>query len=191
MSSLEKYFTEAEIKKFNEYKRFVMMTSLQGQKKFYNSLTPAEHKRFMDFMDMDNASPAPASYQMNFDQQQQQQHLPPPMQPNRIMKPPLVHHSAPSESSSMLYQSFQYDAPRYFKEESPETSQLKFSSNYGRLIPPPRPVSPSPLPPHAFGYDTAYAANKKKSKQKYTTEFYGFSQSRSRSPSPHYSSSKR
>lgn len=186
INTLEKYFSDAEIKKFNEYKRFVMMTSLQGQKKFYNGLAPVEHKRFMDFMELDNSGSA-APYQTIV---QQQQHLStPPIQPIRVMKPPLVHHSIPSEkpSMSMMYQSFPYETSRYYEEE--DTPRIKFTENFGRVIPPPRVASPTaPLPPHAFGYDSVYPSEKKTSSHKYSSEFYAYpsDQSPSRSPSPRY-----
>ncbi|OTF70256.1 hypothetical protein BLA29_009912, partial [Euroglyphus maynei] len=52
--TLEKYFTQAELKRFNEYNRFLVMSSPEQQKKFYASLTSVEYKRFNDYLDMES-----------------------------------------------------------------------------------------------------------------------------------------
>lgn len=53
VSALEKYFSSEEIKQFSEYNRFLVMSSPGQQKKFYESLSPAEFNRFRDYVDFD------------------------------------------------------------------------------------------------------------------------------------------
>ena len=53
-TALEKYFTQTELKRFNEFNRFLVMSSPERQKKFYSSLSSVEYKRFSDYLDMES-----------------------------------------------------------------------------------------------------------------------------------------
>ena len=54
---LEKYFSSDEIRRFNEYNRFLVMSSPEQQKKFYDSLTSGEYNRFKDFLEFEAKKP--------------------------------------------------------------------------------------------------------------------------------------
>jgi len=54
--ALEKYFSSEEIKRFNEYNRYLVMSSPGRQKKFYSTLSSAEFKRFTDFNQFEQSS---------------------------------------------------------------------------------------------------------------------------------------
>lgn len=103
-TSLDKYYTSEEIKRFNEYNRCLIMSSPGRQKKFYASLSLEEYTRFQDYIQLENskkrsmvsvASPPPIpSVPMK------NSNVPPP--------PPIPNPYGPSFSSSYSYSSF-YD----------------------------------------------------------------------------------
>lgn len=103
-TSLDKYYTSEEIKRFNEYNRCLIMSSPGRQKKFYASLSLEEYTRFQDYIQLENskkrsmvsvASPPPIpSVPMK------NSNVPPP--------PPIPNPYGPSFSSSYSFSSF-YD----------------------------------------------------------------------------------
>lgn len=51
---MEKYFSRQELKIFEEYNRYLVMSSPERQKKFFSTLSGAVYKRFNDYLDMES-----------------------------------------------------------------------------------------------------------------------------------------
>lgn len=54
LNPLEKYFSKQELKCFEEYNRYLVMSSPERQKKFYSTLPTSVYKRFNDYLDMES-----------------------------------------------------------------------------------------------------------------------------------------
>ncbi|XP_075678294.1 uncharacterized protein LOC113791673 [Dermatophagoides pteronyssinus] len=130
--TLEKYFTQDELKRFNEFNRFLVMSSPEQQKKFYASLTSVEYKRFNDYLDMESQAksvPAPPPLpQIPSTPSINQGHQP----ASQSLGDPYLNQTQQPKPSYTIQSSYSYDTSYYDDGNNENMANSTLNNHYHR-----------------------------------------------------------